>query len=122
MKMIKYIIYTQKNCTYCAEAKSLLDDMEEVYEERILDTAEKVRRFKNAGHKTVPQIFLHIGGFHELEDYLFGEEISFKPDIKLVEDTKPPKIGALSGEKKVISFAEKRALVKGRKLLEDKED
>jgi hypothetical protein len=39
-----------------------------------------------------------------------------------VEDTKPPKIGALSGEKKVISFAEKRALVKGRKLLEDKED
>ena len=122
MKMIKYIIYTQKNCTYCAEAKSLLDDMEEVYEERILDTAEKVRRFKNAGHKTVPQIFLHIGGFHELEDYFFGEEISFKPDIKLVEDTKPPKIGALSGEKKVISFAEKRALVKGRKLLEDKED
>ena len=122
MKMIKYIIYTQKNCTYCAEAKSLLDDMEEIYEERVLDTAEKVRRFKNAGHKTVPQIFLHIGGFHELEDYFFGEEISFKPDIKLVEDTKPPKIGALSGEKKVISFAEKRALVKGRKLLEDKED
>ncbi len=122
MKMIKYIIYTQKNCVYCAEAKSLLDDMEEVYEERVLDTAEKVRRFKNAGHKTVPQIFLHIGGFHELEDYFFGEEISFKPDLKLVEDTKPPKIGALSGEKKVISFAEKRALVKGRKLLEDKED
>ena len=29
--MIKYIIYTQKNCVYCAEAKSLLDDMEEVY-------------------------------------------------------------------------------------------
>ena len=100
--MIKYIIYTQKNCTYCAEAKSLLDDMEEVYEERVLDTAEKVRRFKEEGHKTVPQIF--------------------KPDLKLVEDTKPPKIGALSGEKKVISFAEKRALVKGRKLLEDKED
>ena len=122
MKMIKYIIYTQKNCTYCAEAKSLLDDMEEVYEERVLDTAEKVRRFKEEGHKTVPQIFLHIGGFHELEDYFFGEELIFKPDLKLVEDTKPPKIGALSGEKKVISFAEKRALVKGRKLLEDKED
>ena len=120
--MIKYIIYTQKNCIYCSEAKALLDDMEEVYEERVLDTAEKVRRFKNAGHKTVPQIFLHIGGFHELEDYLFGDEVSFKPDIKLVEDTKPPKIGVLSGEKKVISFAEKRALVKGRKLLEDKED
>ena len=120
--MSKYIIYTQDNCIYCTEAKSLLDDMNVPYEERKLDTAEKVRRFKKAGHKTVPQIFLHIGGFHELEDFFFGEEIAFKPDIKLVEDTKPPKIGALSGEKKVISFAEKRALVKGRKLLEDKED
>jgi len=41
-----------------------------------------------------------------------------------VEDTKPPKIGALSGEKKVISFAEKRALVKARKMFNDndKED
>ena len=120
--MIKYIIYTQKNCTYCAEAKSILDDAGEIYEERELDTAEKVRRFKKAGHTTVPQIFLHIGGFHELEDYFYGEEVSFKPDIKLVGDTKPPKIGALSGEKKVISFAEKRALVKARKLLEDKDE
>jgi hypothetical protein len=39
-----------------------------------------------------------------------------------VEDSKLPKIGAISGERKVISFAEKRALVKGRKLLEDKDD
>ena len=123
--MIKYIIYTQKNCVYCAEAKSLLDDAGEIYEERELDTAEKVRRFKNAGHKTVPQIFLHIGGFHELEDFFFGEEIAFKPDIKLVDKPELPKIGAISGEKKVISFAEKRAIVKGRKLinkLEKKDD
>ena len=116
--MIKYIIYTQKNCVYCAEAKSLLDDAGEIYEERELDTAEKVRRFKNAGHKTVPQIFLHIGGFHELEDFFFGEEIAFKPDIKLVDKPELPKIGAISGDKKVISFAEKRAIVKGRKLLD----
>jgi len=102
--MIKYIIYTQKNCIYCAEAKSLLDEAGEIYEERELDTAEKVRRFKQAGHKTVPQIFLHIGGFHELEEFFFGEEVSFKPDIKLVEDSKPKgkvipfrgKVGALS--------------------------
>ena len=123
--MIKYIIYTQKNCVYCAEAKSLLDDAGEIYEERELDTAEKVRRFKNAGHKTVPQIFLHIGGFHELEDFFFGEEIAFKPDIKLVDKPELPKIGAISGDKKVISFAEKRAIVKGRKLmdkLEKKDD
>ena len=102
--MIKYIIYTQKNCIYCAEAKSLLDEAGETYEERELDTAEKVRRFKQAGHKTVPQIFLHIGGFHELEEFFFGEEVSFNPDIKLVEDSKPKgkvipfrgKVGALS--------------------------
>ena len=69
--MSKYIIYTQKNCVYCAEAKSLLDDMGEVYEERVLDSRPKIKRFKEAGHKTVPQIFLHIGGFHELEEFIF---------------------------------------------------
>ena len=106
--MIKYIIYTQKNCTYCAEAKSLLDNMEEVYEERVLDTAEKVRRFKNAGHKTVPQIFLHIGGYTELEEFMFPPDIEFDADIKLVEETRPSakvipfkgQIGSISGEKK----------------------
>ena len=105
--MIKYIIYTQKNCEYCAKAKALLDEAGEVYEERVLDNLPKIKRFREAGHKTMPQIFLHIGGFHELEDYFFGEEISFKPDIKLVENTKPTgkvipfkgKIGAISGDK-----------------------
>ena len=103
--MIKYIIYTQKNCTYCAEAKSIFDEAGEIYEERELDTAEKVRRFKNAGHTTVPQIFLHIGGYIELEEFMFPPDIEFEPDIKLVEETKPtakiiPLVGAISGEKK----------------------
>ena len=120
--MIKYIIYTQKNCVYCAEAKSIFDEAGEVYEERLLDTVEKIKRFRKAGHKTVPQIFLHIGGYHELEEFMFGDEVSFAPDIKLVEDTKLPKIGALSGEKKVISFAEKRAIIKARKMFDDEED
>ena len=104
--MSKYIIYTQDNCIYCTEAKSLLEDMNVPYEERKLDTAEKVRRFKKAGHKTVPQIFLHIGGFHELEEFFFGD-VEFEPDIHLVEDLKPKakvipfrgKIGAISGDK-----------------------
>ena len=39
--MIKYIIYTQDNCIYCTEAKSLLDEAGKSYEERKLDTAEK---------------------------------------------------------------------------------
>ena len=37
--MIKYIIYTQKNCEYCAKAKALLDEAGEVYEERVLDNS-----------------------------------------------------------------------------------
>ena len=125
--MIKYIIYTQKNCTYCAEAKSIFDEAGEVYEERLLDTVEKIKRFRKAGHKTVPQIFLHIGGYHELEEFMFGdEEVDFEPSIdmlnnlSIVKDT--PKIGALSGEKKVVSFAEKRAIIKARKMFDDKED
>ena len=103
--MIKYIIYTQKNCEYCAKAKALLDEAGEVYEERVLDNLPKIKRFKEAGHKTVPQIFLHIGGFTELEDFMFPTD--FKPSPKLLDKIKPSakvipfkgKIGAISGER-----------------------
>ena len=102
--MIKYIIYTQNRCGYCESAKKLLTDAGETFEERKLDTLEKIKRFKEAGHKTVPQIFLHIGGFTELEEFMFPPEIEFDPDLKLVEETKPtakiiPLVGAISGDK-----------------------
>ena len=71
----------------------------------------KIKRFREAGHKTVPQIFLHIGGRTELEDFMFGD-VDFEPDIHLVEDIKRKdlkstakiipfkgKIGAISGDK-----------------------
>jgi len=104
--MIKYIIYTQNRCGYCESAKKLLTDAGETFEERKLDTLEKIKRFKEAGHKTVPQIFLHIGGYAELEEFMFPD-VDFEPDIHLVEDLKPTakvipfkgKIGAISGEK-----------------------
>ena len=104
--MIKYIIYTQKNCEYCVKAKALLDEAGEVYEERVLDNLPKIKRFREAGHKTVPQIFLHIGGYTELEEFMFPD-VDFEPDIHLVEDLKPTakvipfkgKIGAISGDK-----------------------
>ena len=40
----------------------------------------------------------------ELKSFLNHEEVSFKPDIKLVEETKPtakiiPLVGAISGDK-----------------------
>ena len=88
--MIKYIIYTQDRCGHCESAKMIL---------------------REAGHKTVPQIFLHIGGRTELEDFMFGN-MDFEPDIHLVEDIKRKdlkstakiipfkgKIGAISGDK-----------------------
>ena len=101
--MIKYIIYTQNNCEYCDKAKKRLDKEKAHVEERLLDTTEKIKRFKKAGYNTVPQIFLHIGGDEELKSFLNHEEVSFKPDIKLVEDTKPtakiiPLVGAISGD------------------------
>ena len=106
--MIKYIIYTQKNCEYCAKAKALLDEADEIYEERILDNLPKIKRFREAGHKTVPQIVRHVCGYTELEEFMFPPEIEFDPDLKLIEETKPSakvlpfkgKIGAISGEKK----------------------
>jgi glutaredoxin len=110
--MIKYIIYTQNRCGHCESAKMILREAGETFEERKLDTPEKIKRFKDAGHKTVPQIFLHIGGRTELEDFMFGD-VDFEPDIHLVEDIKRKdlkptakvipfkgKIGAISGEKK----------------------
>ena len=106
--MSKYIIYTQKNCEYCAKAKALLDEADEVYEERVLDNLPKIKRFREAGHKTVPQIFLHIGGYTELEEFLFPPDIEFDADINLIEETRPSakvipfkgQIGSISGEKK----------------------
>ena len=100
--MIKYIIYTQHSCNFCNKAKDLLREEGVHFEERLIDTPAKLKRFKDAGHTTVPQIFLHIGGCDELEDFLFGD-IDFNPDPKLVEETKPTakvlpfKIGAISG-------------------------
>ena len=42
--MIKYIIYTQKNCAFCKKAKELLDEAGEVYEERLLDNLPKIKK------------------------------------------------------------------------------
>ena len=103
--MIKYIIYTQDRCGHCESAKMILREAGETFEERKLDTTEKIKRFREAGHKTVPQIFLHIGGYDELEDFLYPT--NFKPSPKLLDKIKPSakvlpfkgKIGAISGDK-----------------------
>ena len=109
--MIKYIIYTQHACEFCNKAKDLLKEAGEHFEERLLNTPEKLKRFKDAGHTTVPQIFLHIGGYNELEEFFFTVEVDFDGSlefldkISVVKETKKPakilpfKIGAISGDK-----------------------
>lgn len=65
------IIYTKENCTYCAQAKNLLNKMGKDYIEYKLDvdfTREDILNlFPHA--KTFPQIIYegeHVGGFTDL--------------------------------------------------------
>lgn len=62
-QMAKFIIYTQHSCNYCNLAKDLMHKQGFQYEERLLDTPEILKRFKQSGYKTVPQIFMKIGGY-----------------------------------------------------------
>lgn len=69
-----FTIYTAPNCNFCLSAKELLRKVNREYLEIILDTPEKIAKFKvNTGFKTVPQIYIedhHIGGYAELVSYL----------------------------------------------------
>lgn len=75
-----YTVYSKPNCTYCEQAKQLLNAKQLTFEERVIDvgqtkvegvtyvTVEEVRA-RAPGAKTVPQIFLEdrlVGGFAEL--------------------------------------------------------
>ena len=77
--MIKYIIYTQNNCEYCDKAKKRLDKEKAHVEERLLDTTEKIKRFKKAGYNTVPQIF--VSGIVEDTQIYVGDYTMFKESL-----------------------------------------
>lgn len=68
-------VYTKKDCTYCVQAKRLLDKNKLEYVEREV-TSDIIRSelLERAPHiKMVPQIFIdnnHIGGFNDLVEYL----------------------------------------------------
>jgi len=78
------IIYSQPNCTYCEQAKSLLKSKNISFVELILNVGQKqeegktyvpVQHLKDKlpNAKSVPQIFngrRHIGGFEELKEYM----------------------------------------------------
>ena len=69
-----YTIYTQNRCDYCTMAKKLMIELNIKFcEVNITNSAEAKRKLKEAGYKTVPQIFNGehlIGGYAELKESL----------------------------------------------------
>lgn len=72
-------IYGKPNCSYCVQAKGLLDAKCIPYE-YVDVTQDEVAREKlvSSGFRTVPQIFecdTHIGGYTELQEYIIHVRI-----------------------------------------------
>lgn len=69
-------IYTKKTCSYCVEAKKLLNEKNIKFDEKRIDTdtnlrSELLNLVPNV--RTVPQIFVdnkHIGGYTDLVEFL----------------------------------------------------
>ena len=70
-----YIIYSKPQCSFCEQAKALLNSRKLPYIELVLGKGYTIEQLlaKVPNAKTVPQIFLddmHIGGFAQLKDHL----------------------------------------------------
>ena len=72
---MKAIIWSKDNCTFCDQAKALLEQRDIAYEERKIGygyTREDLLEAVPTA-RTVPQIFVnnnHVGGFTELRQYI----------------------------------------------------
>ena len=72
--MKKFLIYSSNICPYCLSAKSLLENLELSFHEKIIDNSDEIKQEmyeRSNGKKTVPQIFygeFHIGGYDDLSD------------------------------------------------------
>jgi glutaredoxin len=72
---MKAIVWSKDNCTFCDQAKALLEQRNIVYEERKIGhgyTREDLLEAVPTA-RTVPQIFVnnnHVGGFTELRKYI----------------------------------------------------
>lgn len=69
------IVWSKDNCTFCDQAKALLDQRNIAYEERKIGHGFSREDLLEAvpTARTVPQIFVHnnhIGGFQELRKYI----------------------------------------------------
>ena len=73
---MKAIVWSNVGCSYCEQAKKLLDSKRNDYEERNIAKAPWTdQQLQEAvpGARTVPQIFVdekHIGGYQELVEHL----------------------------------------------------
>lgn len=66
-------VYTKDNCTWCDQAKALLNMKGLSYKEISLKEDRALEYLVSLGLKTVPQIWIndkHIGGFRELQEYM----------------------------------------------------
>ena len=72
---MKAIVWSKDNCTFCDQAKSLLEQRNIAYEEKKIGygyTREDLLEAVPTA-RTVPQIFVnnnHVGGFTELRKYI----------------------------------------------------
>jgi glutaredoxin len=69
------IVWSKDNCTFCDQAKALLEQRNIAYEERKIGHGYSREDLLEAvpTARTVPQIFVnnnHIGGFTELRKYI----------------------------------------------------
>jgi len=74
---MKAIVWSKQSCSYCVQAKALLDLKGITFEERNINKDWTLEQLLEAvpDAKTVPQIFLDdvlIGGFTELKNHLQG--------------------------------------------------
>ena len=73
--MTKAIVWSKDNCTFCDQAKALLEQRNIAYEEKKIGygyTREDLLEAVPTA-RTVPQIFVnnnHVGGFNELRKYI----------------------------------------------------
>jgi glutaredoxin len=72
---MKAIVWSKDNCTFCDQAKALLEQRNIAYEERKIGDGYTREDLLEAvpTARTVPQIFVnnnHVGGFTELRQYI----------------------------------------------------
>jgi len=73
--MMKAIVWSNVGCTYCEQAKKLLESKGIEYEERNLAEGWSVQQLHEVvpGARTVPQIFVddkYVGGYTQLVELL----------------------------------------------------